>query len=436
MNPVRLLLKGCRRRAVPLGWALLSLAPGCAYHLPDTAPGRILAPPGVAVQPGTAEEAAPEGEKGAGKGQAGEGGAAAKPAPEVLPPPEKPILPELPPPRQVGETAAPGGPPSVVLARDGVPCRPLTLPDAIALAFQLQPRLRSALETIEQAARRQDIAHAAFLPVAATGYHVGGFHLGVGGAGLPLGQAGSQLAQAFTFVPFTGALPVGLNLNTGYEVAQLKVQWLICDFGRRLGRYNQAGLAVDIAHLQADRARQTVANEVAVAYYQVLRARALGRTARESVRRAEDELAVARKLARGGALVREQVLRAQVQLAQAQRALDLTEEEAGVAVAALNLAIGLNVSAPTQVADVGPGEPPFRKTLAECLEEAVGQRREFAVAARAIESAQEGLRVARADFAPRLVAESTLLDFQQSSPRAPSSPATRPAMASRPSSGI
>jgi outer membrane protein len=89
-----------------------------------------------------------------------------------------------------------------------------------------------------------------------------------------------------------------------------------------------------------------------------------------------------------------------------------------VAVAALNLAIGLNVSAPTQVADVGPGEPPpFRKTLAECLEEAVGQRREFAVAARAIESAQEGLRVARADFAPRLVAEGTLLDFQQSSPR-------------------
>jgi outer membrane protein len=302
-------------------------------------------------------------------------------------------------------------------AGNGVLCRPLALPDAIALAFQLQPRLRSALENIEQAARRQDIVHAAFLPVATTAYHVGGFHLGVGGEGIPLGQAGQQLAQAFTFVPFAGALPVGLNINTGYEVAELKVQWLICDFGRRLGRYRQAGLALDIAQLQTDRARQTVANEVAVAYYQVLRSRALGRTARASVRRAEDELEVARKLVKGGAEVREKVLRAQVQLAQAQRAQDLTEEEERVAVAAFNLAVGLNVSALTQVADEPPGVPPFEKTLQECLQTAVGQRREFAVAQRAIASAQEGLRVARASFAPRLVAESTLFDFQQANPR-------------------
>jgi outer membrane protein len=298
-----------------------------------------------------------------------------------------------------------------------VPSRPLTLPEAIALAFQLQPRLRSALESIEQAARRQDIVQAAFMPVAATGYHVGGFHLGVGGEGIPLGQAGQQLAQAFTFIPFTGALPVGLNVNTGYEVAELKVQWLICDFGRRLGRYRQAGLAVDVAQLQADRARQTVANEVAVAYYQVLRARALGRTAREAVRRAEDELEIARKLVKGGAEVRQKVLRAQVQLAQARRALDLTEEAEGDAVAALELAIGLNVSAHTQVADEPSSVPPFEKTLEESLQTAVSQRREFAVAQRAIASAQQGLRVARASFAPRLVAESSLFDFQQANPR-------------------
>jgi outer membrane protein TolC len=310
------------------------------------------------------------------------------------------------------------------VTRDGVPCRPLALPDAIALAFQLQPRLRSALESIEQAARRQDIVQAAFLPVATSAYHYGGFHLGVGGEGIPLGQAGQQVAQAaqqfaqaFTFVPFTGALPVGLSINTDYEVAELRVQWLICDFGRRLGRYRQAGLAVDVAGLQADRARQTVANEVAVAYYQVLRARALGRAARDAVRRAEDELEVARKLVKGGAEVRQKVLRAQVQLAQAQRALDLTEEAQGVAVAAFNLAVGLNVSAATVVADEPAGVPPFEKTLEESLQTAVGQRREFAVAQRAIASAQEGLRIARASFAPRLVAEGSLLDFQQANPR-------------------
>jgi outer membrane protein TolC len=61
--------------------------------------------------------------------------------------------------------------------------------------------------------------------------------------------------------------------------------------------------------------------------------------------------------------------------------------------------------------------PAFDKSLAECLGAAVHQRLELAVAQRAIESAQVGVRVAKADFAPRLVAEATLFDFQQSSPR-------------------
>src|SRR5262249_57111000 len=135
-------------------------------------------------------------------------------------------------------------------------------------------------------------------------------------------------------------------------------------------------------------ARQTVANEVAVAYFQVLRARALGRTAQEAVRRAEDDLEVARKLAKAGAEVRQKVLRAQVQLAQAQRAQDLTEEAQGVALAAFNLAVGVNVSAHTQLADEPTEVPPFGKTLEECLQTAVSQRRELAVAQQAIASAQ------------------------------------------------
>jgi hypothetical protein len=57
---------------------------------------------------------------------------------------------------------------------------------------------------------------------------------------------------------------------------------------------------VDIAQLQTERAYQTVANEVAVAYYQLLRAQSLGRIARESVRRVEDDLGVPRKLAQVG----------------------------------------------------------------------------------------------------------------------------------------
>jgi outer membrane protein TolC len=249
------------------------------------------------------------------------------------------------------------------------------------------------------------------LPSLNVAYSVGGFDLNAGGA--PLQIAG--FPNSFTFIPGLGALPFGLDIRTGYELAELKLQWLVCDFGRRLGKYNQASLAIDIAQLQTQRAYQTVANDVATAYYQVLRTRSLRRIATESVRRAEDDLDVARKLAKGGVVEREKVLRAEVALAHTQRASDIAEEAETVAVAALNLAIGLNASSATGVVDKSD-IPPFPLSLAECLQAAVG-RREFQVARKSVQVAQVGERVARADFAPRILSEGYLNDFQQASPR-------------------
>jgi len=295
---------------------------------------------------------------------------------------------------------------------DHCPSGPLSLPEAVALAHRLQPRLRVFLESINQARGAERVALAPFLPAATAGASVGGFNLQAGGVGVPVGAG----MPNFNFLPFTGAIPVGLNLNTGYELAELRVQWLVTDFGRRLGRYRQAQLGVDVAQLQTDRAYQTVAKEVALAYYQVLRARSLQRTAQEAVRRADEDLGVSKKLQKGGVIEREKVLRAEVTLATARRALDTAEAGVGVAVAALNLAIGLNVGAPTEVADA-PAAPEVGRALAECLQEAVANRRELEVAQLAVQSAQEGGRVARAGFRPRVVAEGLLDDFQQSAPR-------------------
>jgi outer membrane protein TolC len=315
----------------------------------------------------------------------------------------------LPPPRELPEQPADAG-------TTFASCRPspeqcLGLHDAIDTAFRTQPRLRVYLEGIEQARGGATIAFAPFLPAASVGYSVGGFELNVGGQGVNLPGL-----PPFTFLPPSGTLPIGLNIQSGYELAELRMQWLICDFGRRLGRYHQATIAVDIAQLQTTRAFQTVANEVELAYYQVLRARALRKSAQEAVRRAEDDLGVARKLRKGGAVETEKVLRAEVQVAQSSRLLDQTEGAEAIAIAALNLAIGLNVNAPTCIVETSD-TPPFAHSLPECLEMAVVQRREFEVARRTIQSADEGTRVAKADFAPRIVAEGLLLDFQQASPR-------------------
>ncbi len=121
---------------------------------------------------------------------------------------------------------------------------------------------------------------------------------------------------------------------------------------------------------------------------------------------------MAEKLAKGGVIEREKLLRAKVALAQAQRLLDAADEGEAIAVAALNLAIGLNASSPTEVVDT-TDIPPFTMSLADCLQAAVACRREFQVARKSISVAQEGSRAARADFAPKIVAEGDLLKFDQ-----------------------
>ena len=282
----------------------------------------------------------------------------------------------------------------------------LDLPSAVALSYRLQPRLRVFMEGITQARANSDIAYSPYLPTITGGVSGGGFNLSVSGQ-----------APGTSFLLPGGSFPIGLNLNSGFALEDIRMQWLICDFGRRAGRYNQAEIGVVIAQLQTSRAYQTVANEVCLAYYQVLRSDSLEVIAKEAVRRSVDDLDVAKKLHQQGAIEREKVLRAQVQLAQSERLLDNAESAAGISVAALNLAIGLDTSSPTRVLATDQ-VPPMPGSLVECLQTAVSQRRELAVAQRSVQAAQQGMRVARADFAPKIIGDAAYLNFQQGSPQA------------------
>ena len=139
------------------------------------------------------------------------------------------------------------------------------------------------MENISEAQGRADVAFAPYLPTLSGGISGGGFDLDVTGQ-----------ASGFSFLPPGATVPIGLNLESGYGFAEVHMQWLICDFGRRSSHYCQAELGVEIARLQTDRADQTVANDVSVAYYKVLQTLALQRIAREAVHRAEDDLGESR----------------------------------------------------------------------------------------------------------------------------------------------
>ena len=260
-----------------------------------------------------------------------------------------------------------------------------TLPDAIAFALRNNPRLRSARAAIERAQGQEQVAFAPFLP-----------QIDV------LGQYGVTSANLAPGIPGpTGFLLAGNFGTRGYAETEVALQWTLYDFGRTGGHYRQAVARERITELQLTRAGQTVEFDVAAAYLDVLLARASRRVQDDAVRRAQATLddTVARR--QGGVALKEDVLRAQVQLSESREALVLAREREFNAVARLNNAMGRNAGWPLEVIDLD-AEPPLPGALAQLLELAADQRPEVALARQAVAAAEEGRQAARGEFLPRI----------------------------------
>src|ERR1019366_6860025 len=270
---------------------------------------------------------------------------------------------------------------------DGLP-EVLTLSHALERAAQENPHVQFMKARVEQARDGADIAFAEFLPTASAKYRYVN-----GGPG------------TFTFPTQPPSGSVGVvsfaSPSTEHQQTELYLQWLVYDFGRRKGRHHQATLAAEIADLQYQRAIETAQFNVTAAYFDVLRTLALRRIAEEAIRRAESNLRDARNLLAKGVAVRNDVLRADVLLGDDRLQMVAAERAVGVARAPLKEAIGSNVSGTAPVADVRQ-DPVFGLALADALQMAADNRREFAAALRSIRSAHAGRGVATADFMPRI----------------------------------
>jgi outer membrane protein TolC len=263
-----------------------------------------------------------------------------------------------------------------------------SLPQAVVFGLENNPRLLAARAAIERAQGQEDVAFAPFLPQIDFLSHGGVTSPALGPA--PIGVTGIVLATSTT-------------ATHSYAHAELQLQWTLWDFGRRSGRYRQAGARERIAELQSARAGQTVGFDVAAAYLQVLRAAALRRAQDDAIRAAEATLRDTRSRRAAGVVERADVLRAEVHLAAALEELDLAREAELAALARLNNAMGRNAGKPLTV--VGwTTEPPLHLSLVQCLEIAAEQRPEIGVARQAVAAAQSGRQAAAAEFLPRVYA--------------------------------
>jgi outer membrane protein len=259
------------------------------------------------------------------------------------------------------------------------------LADAIAFALRNSPRLRSARATIERARGQEQVAFAPFLPQIDL-----------------LGQYGVVSDTLAPGIPGNeGFLLPGAFGTRSYAQTEVGLEWTLYDFGRTGGRYRQAAARQRLTELQLVRAEQTVEFDVATAYLDVLLDRASRRVQEDAVARAEATLndTVARR--EGGVALREDVLRAQVQLSESREALVLAREREFDAVARLNNTMGRNAGWPLEVIDL-EAQPPLPGALADLLQQAAAQRPEVVLAQLAAAAAWEGRQAARAEFLPRI----------------------------------
>ena len=259
------------------------------------------------------------------------------------------------------------------------------LPDAIAFALRNSPRLRSARAAIERARGQEQVAFAPFLP--------------------QLDLLGQYGVVSDTLAPGIAG-NVGFILANGsgtrsYAQTEVGLQWTLYDFGRTGGRYRQAVARGHIAELQLLRADQTVEFDVAIAYLEVLLARAFHRVEVDAVRRAEATLDDTVARSAGGVALREDVLRAQVQLSESREALVLAREGEFDTLARLNNVMGRNAAWPLEVIDLEV-RPPLRGLLGDLLERSAAERPEVGLARQAVAAAQEGSQAARGEFLPQI----------------------------------
>lgn len=303
-----------------------------------------------------------------------------QPPREELPPPVRLIDPRMP----QSHSEAPSVPSGVVRispeAEAGVEA--MTLEQAVATALRQNPRLRQAAARVGGARAGAEIAYAPFLPQIGTSFRYSAFTEPV----LPGGS----------FVP--ASLATGVN---SFVVAEAGVQWTLYDFGRTQGRYDQAVDRARIEALALDRAKQTVAFEATQTYFRLLAAQANWQVRREAVERANAVLRDAESRFNNGTADRENVLRAQVEVALMQEDLFGARQEIHDAEAMLNVVLGRSAAVPVAIEPVD-FEPDFNQSFENCLQTAAMSRREIEMARGSVAEARSGVEAARGELLPRV----------------------------------
>lgn len=268
----------------------------------------------------------------------------------------------------------------------------LSLEDCVRMALDRSLAVRSADEAVRQAVAEEKKAFAEFFPKLSAEYSY-----------LKLNEAPAAEIPAGAFGP--GFPPQDVTMPMGWEETyEFKLSATQPIFAGGAIRYGHeiAKLGIDRAEIDRINERQKLILKVHEAYYSVLKARDLKEVAEQAVKTIEAHTEVAQAFYNVGMIPKNDLLKAEVELANARQNLTRAKHGVDLAESVLNMLLRRPLDEPVKLR----GElkyTPLTYNLEEAIRVGLQERPEIKSLKIAVEQAERAVKIARGSYFPRLV---------------------------------
>jgi len=268
----------------------------------------------------------------------------------------------------------------------------LTLDRAIAIALEQNPEFRTSGLGVQGAEHRKKAAGADFLPKAGTSYTY------------------ARLNEPPRFkMPAGDVYPQKINAVMGTQNVyqwDLHVVQPLFTGGEIYNKYKLEKLGVDVARLKNETARDDLIYSVKATYFNILKAQKLREVALQAVAQIQSHEKTAGDFFAQEMIAKNDLLEAQVRLAQAEQDLVRADEGVEIAKAVFNTVLHQDVNTPVDIAEISDAEK-LSLSLTEGQALALERRPVISEIDTTIKQAQTGVKLAQGTYFPKAFLVST-----------------------------
>ncbi len=263
----------------------------------------------------------------------------------------------------------------------------MSLRESIDMALQNSVLIQAAQEGVKGAEARRKEAVTAFLPKFSTAYSYTRLHE----------QPTTTFIAAPPLPPTTIAVGTKDNYNWTLEATQP-----VFAGGALWNNYRLNKQGLDLSLKEGERTIQDIIQEVKVTYFNVLRAERILEAAKQSVELLQAHRNTAQHFFDVGLIPKNDLLYAEVELANSRHELVRAENGLEIAKASFNTVLRREIASDVHLEDMLT-EAPFNLSFDECLKMALENRPELQAYQLKVDQAQSLVRIARSGYYPSVM---------------------------------